>query len=327
MADLITGMLAMIFGGVATGNVEGLTVSVASYNSAAWSFAQQVNQAAVKPVAASILSIILVLEFVRISSRYDGDSRTGTQQIAMVILKCVLVVIAVQNANLILGAIQEVGSQIMAGLGKPPQNLAGVNFDPQKIKTAVGSLPGLDQFAFLLSLLLPWLASLAANVIVIVMVVMRFAEIYIMSAFAPLPIVFLGNDETKAIGVGYLKKYAAVVLQGVVILLVCIMYKFVAPSLFKASALVAALTSSQKTGVAGALAGVGDALSSASGYLGPAGWVASKIISGLTGTNGADPGLVRDVILSNYVGLVGAPIMLVVMLVASGRIARALLGE
>ena len=55
MADLITGMLAMIFGGVATGNVEGLTVSVANYNSAAWNFAQQVNKAAVKPVAASIL--------------------------------------------------------------------------------------------------------------------------------------------------------------------------------------------------------------------------------------------------------------------------------
>ena len=53
---------------------------------------------------------------------------------------------------------------------------------------------------------------------------MRFAELYIMTTFASLPIAFLGHPDTKSMGISYLQKYAAVSLQGATLMLAVFIY-------------------------------------------------------------------------------------------------------
>lgn len=72
MTDFIIVFLDMILGGSFTGGIQSLGKDISTYNVAAYNFVLEINNVAVEPVAAVILSIILVLEFARISSKVDG---------------------------------------------------------------------------------------------------------------------------------------------------------------------------------------------------------------------------------------------------------------
>ena len=69
-------------------------------------------------------------------------------------------------------------------------------------------------------LLIPFLIAVAANVGIYVIVVLRLAEFMMLGAAAPIPIAFLGDDDTKSIGIGYLKKLFAIGLQAVLLLFI-----------------------------------------------------------------------------------------------------------
>ena len=73
-------------------------------------------------------------------------------------------------------------------------------------------------------LLIPFIITIASQVAIKVMVMMRFAELYIMTTFASLPIAFLGHPDTKSMGISYLQKYAAVSLQGATLMLAVFIY-------------------------------------------------------------------------------------------------------
>lgn len=223
MGDIIIAMLEAILGGnFATGS-EALETSVASYNSTAYDFAQTVNATAVKPVAASILAIILVLELARISTRYEGDSKSGTQVAAAAILKAVLVVVAIQNVDLILAAINEVGELIIADTSEltPDVTSAGVS---DTIREAVNDMSTIDKAGLMLVLFIPWLLSILGGVALKIVIFIRFAEIYILSAAATLPLVFMAHPETKSIAVGYLRRYGGAVLHGAMIIIIVAIY-------------------------------------------------------------------------------------------------------
>ncbi|WP_284883143.1 hypothetical protein [Actinotignum timonense] len=226
MAGIILAMLTAIFGGSFAGGVDDLKTDIASYNQSAFEFCTSLNSVAVKPVAATILAIILVLELARLSTRYEGDSKSGTQQIALALLKAALILIAIANVDLILSSINEAGEKITAGVvAQSPDTVAGGDL-PASVKTAVDDLGLADKAGLMLVLFLPWLLSIVASIGVKIIVLLRFAEIYILSAAATLPLVFLSHPETKSIGVGYLRRYAGAVLHGVVIILCITIYSY-----------------------------------------------------------------------------------------------------
>ena len=68
---------------------------------------------------------------------------------------------------------------------------------------------------------------LAAYVIALVVCWARALQLYIMAAFAPIPLAFLGMDATRQIGVGYLKSFGAVCIAGVIILVLLISFPLV----------------------------------------------------------------------------------------------------
>ena len=73
-------------------------------------------------------------------------------------------------------------------------------------------------------LLLPFVITIAAQVVIQVMVILRFVELYVMTAFASLPIAFLGHPDTKSMEISYLQKYAAASLQAATLMIAVAMY-------------------------------------------------------------------------------------------------------
>lgn len=149
----------------------------------------------------------------------------------------------------------------------------------ETIKNAVDDASYIQQGGALILLLIPFLIAVAAAVAFRVIVFLRFLEIYILTAFAPLPVAFVGNSETKSIAIGYLKRYGAVVLQGALLVLVITMYSYAATEL------------------------------------------------GDLNVNNLQGGSIFPWIITNYVVLLAAPAAFLVVIFASQRMAKAILGK
>lgn len=217
--DILSHMLETLWGASFVTNADALSAAIAQYNTQAFNFARSINNIVVKPIAAVVVAIILVLELSRVASRFDGDSKTGVQVIASVMLKAALLIIAIQNVDLILDAINEVGDTMTKNITPlvrdrttEASNIAAMD---QGVVESLGSM---------IVLMMPYLLALLASIGVKLIVLVRFAEIYILSAAATLPLAFFGHDDTKQIAIGYLKRYATAVLHGVTIMLVIAIY-------------------------------------------------------------------------------------------------------
>lgn len=223
LAQGLAALFELVFGKNLLGGVTDLQSTIAGMNGGAYAFAKSINSTVVKPIAATILAIILTLDLARIGSRIDGDQKLGVQMVATSIIKACLVVVAIQNVDLILGAINQVGDTLIQSISlSSTSGFGGGAPGVEELKTV--DLFG--QLGTLVALLIPALFGVIASVALKVVVFVRFAEIYVLSAAATLPLVFMGHPETKGIAIGFLKKYAAAVLHGVILLITLKMFEF-----------------------------------------------------------------------------------------------------
>lgn len=216
MIDWIVAMLNALGGGVDDGTVNLLGNTPAEYNETVYQFALNVNDVAVKPVAAVILSIIFTLELAKVSTRIDGDRQLGVKIVAAAMFKIALLLVAAQNAKLFLDAINEITTTIFAGItdAMPAGTSAATNLG-DGIRDQIDSRDYMGQAGAMLILVFPFLAAKCAQLAFHVIVLLRFFELYLLTAFNSLPIAFLGTDETKPMAIGYFKKYASTCVKAV----------------------------------------------------------------------------------------------------------------
>lgn len=84
--------------------------------------------------------------------------------------------------------------------------------------------------------LVSWLVVIIAYVVALVVSWARAIQIYVMAAFSPIPLALASLDETRQMGVGYLKNFVAVCLAGVIILVLLVSFPIVLGGLNAASA-------------------------------------------------------------------------------------------
>ena len=129
--------------------------------------------------------------------------------------------------NALLSIIQGVVSSIMrsGGFGAPQETVL-----PQEIITAVeeaGFFESIPLWAVtLIGGLLIWVLSFT----MIMTVYGRFFRLYMYTAIAPLPLAAFAGEPTQSVGVSFLKSYAAVCLEGAIIVLACIIFSIFAAS-------------------------------------------------------------------------------------------------
>lgn len=206
---------------------DDLLLSPEVYNEGLYNAAVTVHSTAVKPVTAIVLSIMFVLMLATTSTRVEGDRELGVRIIAATMFKIAMVFVVAQNAVLILDAISSVATSIMGvandvdvGTGGGAAPLLG-----DAMRDDLDDLGNMEKFGMIVVLFLPWVVQKLAAVVAIMLVFIRFLQMYLLTAFASLPIAFLGHDDTKGIAIGYLKGFATVAFTGVVIVLTVKMYQ------------------------------------------------------------------------------------------------------
>ncbi len=204
MVDFIVGILNSIGSGVGDDLVADLLKTPAEYNADMYQLSLTVALSAVKPIASTILAIMCVLELARVSTRADGDRELGVKLVAMAMFKLTLVFTAAQHSELMLQAIDEIGDSM---------------------RDAIDSAGWMGQIPCLILLLIPFLVSKGATIVVTVVILLRFVQIYMLTAFNPLPIAFIAQEETRQWGINYFKQYASLVFQCATLYLAILMYR------------------------------------------------------------------------------------------------------
>lgn len=226
MVDLIVAWLNALSTGQTT-DISGLLSTPAEYNSSLYAASVSIHNTAVKPVTSIVIAIMSCLLLATTSARAEGDRELGTRIIGGVMFKVAMIFITCQNAVVILDAIAGVAAwmtestyNLDVGAGTGQTGALG-----DQMRAAIDDAGTMNQLVMIVVLLLPWLVTAVGGIIVLVLIFIRFLQLYLMGAFASLPVAFLAHDDTKQIGIGYLKRYAVVAISGVVIVLTIKLYQ------------------------------------------------------------------------------------------------------
>ena len=122
---------------------------------------------------------------------------------------------------------QGAAGTIMTASGLTAATPAALPDELVTVIESVGFIESIPLWAItLLGLLFIWVLSL----VMILTVYSRFFKLYMATAIAPLPLASFAGQPSSSVGVAFLKSYAAICLEGCVIVLACVIFSGFAAS-------------------------------------------------------------------------------------------------
>lgn len=192
-------------------------------------------EVAILPIGCGVLSFVFTVQLIKISQRIDGNAAMpGVKEVIFLLVFFAVFLFLVQNSFAIMQAIYEVAKLAI-------DRVAGLFGAGSQIDLATVSITTTDDdvaalLAMLVVALVSWLVVIVAYVVALVVTWARAIQIYIMAAFSPIPLSLMALDETRQMGVGYLKNFAVVCLAGIIILVLLVSFPIVLGGLNAANA-------------------------------------------------------------------------------------------
>lgn len=116
---------------------------------------------------------------------------------------------------------QGVAATILDASGLTVAHAAALPEEMVEVIESVGLIQSIPLWAVtLLGSLLIWVLSL----VMILTVYSRFLKLYIATAFAPIPLASFAGQPSSSIGAAFLKSYAAICLEGCMVVLACVIF-------------------------------------------------------------------------------------------------------
>ncbi|MBF0780599.1 MULTISPECIES: type IV secretion system protein [unclassified Granulicatella] len=199
-------------------NVDELTKTLSSYSSHA-NTGMSLISSALRPIAFILLGIFFLLEMNNWKKLLESRGQSITKKLFIeLIIKYIFSVLFILMSDTILDALVELGTILIKIVNNavPLQSFL-YEFDPGEINgwieaMIVGLFGKVIQFI--------------ANLILLLLIFMRFVELYILKAIAPILVAFFMSDSLRSITINFFKRYIAYVLSGMVLLVVSVVYNY-----------------------------------------------------------------------------------------------------
>jgi hypothetical protein len=196
--------------------------------------ARGVWEVAILPIGCGVLSFVFTVQLIKISQRMDGNAAMpGVKEVVFLLVFFAVFLFLIQNSFELMRSIYEVCRLAI-------DRTAGLFGSGSQLSLQAVSITTDDDVAALLAMLVvalvSWLVVIVAYVVALVVSWARAIQIYVMAAFSPIPLSLMSLDETRQMGVGYIKNFAAVCLAGVIILVLLVSFPIVLGGLNAATA-------------------------------------------------------------------------------------------
>lgn len=225
--DVCVNMLNAIGNGIDGGLLDKLALGPAQFNEAMHAMSVRMHDTAVKPASAAIASIICTLELERTAAKADGDRELGVRIIGMTLFRCALILLFAGNALVILDGIDSVCTGIIARMNTAMPDTSpseGLMLGDQ-MRDAIEKAGAIGQSGLMILVLIPFLVAQIAGVVLIAVVYLRFMQLYMLTCFASLPVVFLAAEPTRQMGIGYFRRYGQTSFQAIVLSFGIVLYR------------------------------------------------------------------------------------------------------
>lgn len=191
-----------------------------------YDIARGVWQVAVLPIGCGVLGLVFTFKLIEISQRVDGSqSFPALKEVVFLLVFFAVFLFLIQNSFDLMASIYEVVGLAIDRVESLFGTGGALDIGAVSIVTGDDDLSAL--LALLIVAIISWLVVLIAYIVALVVCWARAIQLYIMAAFSPIPLAFMGFDQTRQIGIGYLKNFGAVCIAGIIILVLLISFPVV----------------------------------------------------------------------------------------------------
>ncbi|WP_433946996.1 hypothetical protein [Paenibacillus sp. SN-8-1] len=185
-----------------------------------YSVITEIHQA-ILPIAYSLLTLYFLLDF---TSKSMNFAFFRMETIVSSLLKLVFAKFVMEHTLDFLKIIFSVSSSISSMVGSAGANASLYKIDFSAMESAYGDMGWFDQMLYEIKLTpFEWILQ-GIKVVIILVVFGRLFQLLIYTAAAPIPIATFINDGLIDKGKRFIFDYAAVCLQGIIIIIGCIVY-------------------------------------------------------------------------------------------------------
>ena len=191
-------------------------------------------QTVVKSLGASILSLALLMQLIKISQRVDGSQTFPVVKeiVILLIFFFVFNYLINHSFDICSAAYNEINKSITALWdGNQRGEIAKIEFG-DSVEVGLDTLIGM-----IIIMVIMLLASFIAAIISYALVFARALQLYIMAACSPIPFSLMAFDETRQMGVNFCKNFIAVALSGLIIACLIMVYPSLVVDILTAGAL------------------------------------------------------------------------------------------
>lgn len=194
-----------------TGNFKNL-FATGQQSDQVWDVINTIHQSLVVPVGHSILAAAILVQLVKISQKVDANATLPTvKEIFILVVFFVVFSFMINHGPEICEGIYNVFNEMARGIHGTSNISSSVG---------LGDTSNTD-IGFLVMMLIPalfvFLGSFAAAIIAYVIAAARAIQLYVMAVFSPIPFALLGFEETRNMGINFIKVFAAVCLAGAIL--------------------------------------------------------------------------------------------------------------
>lgn len=226
IAEAIGNFYSDFFSGLSS-VVEIASASPAEFNTTIWNAVgihSPLGQG-VAVVASSFCLLFLAMEMLALYNRSDIKGLDAFHSLFVVVFKATVAIFLCKNMTTIIGTCFDLSAYIIDSMGNS-MDIQDIDVDISS--AVVNALKDESNFwqllqQFLLGLI-GWIINNIALVLVKAISALRYIEIYIFTAVAPLAFATFCSTEFKTIGIKFIKRMFALALQGLFIIIICYIY-------------------------------------------------------------------------------------------------------
>ena len=233
MCEIVFGMLIDLFDSANEQiNSVGLTVgqSPEGYNNAIFTLMRNISDNVVLPIASLVITGILCYELITMITEKNNMHDIDTFIFFKYLFKACIAVFLLSNVFVVVNGVFDLSSVLVQGvinqfgitqntLGGYDYSLLQAMYDNTDGQFTIGAL-----FLMFITGLLVRLIMFAVNIIIFIILIGRFMEMYIYCSIAPVPFATFANKEWGSIGTNFVKNIVALAFQAFFIMVLVSIY-------------------------------------------------------------------------------------------------------
>ena len=195
-------------------------------NTTMYSLVHGVWQVAILPIGCGVLGFVFTIKLIQISQKMDGNaSLPGVKEVVFLLVFFAVFLFLIQNSFDLMASIYSITKLAIERVINMFGTGGAIDLNAVSIVTTDDDVAAL--VAMLIVALISWVVVLVAYIVALVVSWARAIQLYLMAAFSPIPLALMGTEDTRQIGIGYVKNFVAVCLAGIIILVLLISFPII----------------------------------------------------------------------------------------------------